>query len=64
MDHLINENEGFERQYNNPGAIINTDKRSLENYKKKKAKEKEFQVLKKEVSDIKDMLSVIIKKLG
>jgi hypothetical protein len=56
--------DGFERSNSNPGAVLNSDRQALEAYKKKKMKNKEIDNLKKEVSDIKEMLCKILDKIG
>lgn len=55
--------DGFIRDEKNLGAILNTDNNSLKSYKLKKQKQKEFDDLKTEVSDIKNMLTTILEKL-
>jgi hypothetical protein len=56
--------DGFKRSIDNPGAVINTDNAALQAYKLKKNKEKEIDVLKQDVNDIKVMLAAILNKLG
>jgi len=56
--------ENFIRSKTNPGAVLNKDDKGLEAYKKKKTKDKEVQILKKEVSEIKYMLSKILEKMS
>lgn len=60
----------YVRDQNNPGAVLNTDNRALDAYKKQKAKMKrdnetteEINNLKTEVSDIKSMLHLILERL-
>ena len=55
--------DGFIRDRNNPGAVINTDNSALQAYKLKKQKDKEVDLLKEEVKDIKQMLTLILDKL-
>lgn len=62
--------DSFVRDQNNPGAVLNTDNRALDAYKKQKAKMKrdnetaaEINNLKTEVSDIKSMLHLILERL-
>ena len=55
--------DGFIRDMNNPGAVINTDNEALKAYKFKKQKYKEIDNIKEEVKDIKNMLSLILDKL-
>jgi len=55
--------DGFIRDMNNPGAVINTDNSALQAYKLKKQKDKEVDTLKEEVKDIKQMLTLILEKL-
>lgn len=58
--------DGFVRQKDNPGAIINVDKNGLEAYKLKreaeKRKEEDINNLREEMSDIKDMLRQLLEK--
>lgn len=56
--------DGFVRDNNNPGAVINVDNQALKAYKAKKNKDKEFDVLKQEVKDIKSLLNKILEKLN
>lgn len=56
--------DGFIRDNNNPGAALNTDNDALKAYKLKKQKDKEIEILKSDVSEIKHMLSAILQKLG
>jgi hypothetical protein len=56
-------NDGFMRDSNNPGAVLNTDNASLKAYKLQKNKQKEFDNLKEEVSEIKSMLHLILERL-
>lgn len=55
--------DGFMRDINNSGAVINTDDGALQAYKLKKQKYKEIDNLREEVKDIKNMLSLILDKL-
>lgn len=54
----------FVRDSNNPGAVLNTDQDALEAYKLRKKNANKLHQLEKEVSDIKNMLSLILTKLG
>jgi hypothetical protein len=54
----------FVRQSDNPGAALNTDKRGLEAYKKRKERENEINNIKQEVADIKNLLQQILNKVG
>jgi hypothetical protein len=56
--------DGFMRDMNNPGAVINTDNNALQAYKLKKQKDKEIDNLKNEVKDIKRLLEILIDKIG
>lgn len=60
-------NEGFVRDINNPGAVINTDNAGLEAYKLKKSRNKELDMMKSdlkefksEISELKDMMKKIL----
>lgn len=62
--------DGYVRDKNNTGAVLNTDNAALEAYKRQKAKHKnlenklnEIDEIKKDVTDIKNMLSLIIEKI-
>jgi len=62
--------DGYVRDKNNSGAVLNTDNAALEAYKRQKAKHKnlenklnEIDEIKKDVTDIKNMLSLIIEKI-
>lgn len=54
----------FIRDINNQGAVINTDNGALNAYKLQKKKNKEIDNLKQEVTDIKNMLHLILEKLN
>lgn len=56
--------DGFERSKANPGAVINTDNSALKAYKLKKNKDREVEILRSEVSEMKTMLAAILAKLG
>lgn len=56
--------DGFVRDPNNPGAVINTDNAALKAYKLTKQKNKEVEQLKQDVNNIKNMLSLILTKLN
>lgn len=65
--------DGFVRDTENPGAVINTDNRGLAAYKLRKKKNKQIDglhekveqldQLHKEVAEIKDMLRTIAEKI-
>ena len=62
--------DGYVRDKINSGAVLNTDNAALEAYKRQKAKHKnlenklnEIDEIKKDVTDIKNMLSLIIEKI-
>lgn len=57
-------NDGFKRVPENPGAVINTDNAALKAYKAKKNKDREIDLLKEEVKDMKAMLAAILGKLS
>jgi hypothetical protein len=56
------------RQEDNPGAIINVDKSSLQAYKLRreaeKRKENDINMLREEVTELKSMLSLILEKIS
>jgi hypothetical protein len=60
--------DGFMRQENNPGAVINVDNSALVAYKKKKEAElrkvNDINNLREEMTDIKFMLSQILEKIN
>jgi hypothetical protein len=60
--------DGFVRQEDNPGAIINVDKGSLQAYKLRreaeKRKENDINMLREEVTELKSMLSLILEKIS
>ena len=60
--------DGFVRQEDNPGAIVNIDKNGLQAYKLRreaeKRKENDINTLRDEVTDIKNMLSQILEKIN
>ena len=55
--------EKFVRDPYNTGAVLNTDNTALKAYKLQKNKQKEFENLKEEVSEIKSMLNLILERL-
>ena len=60
--------DGFVRQEDNPGAIVNIDKHGLQAYKLRreaeKRKENDINILREEVSEVKFMLSQILEKIS
>jgi predicted transcriptional regulator with HTH domain len=54
--------DGFVRDVNT-GSLFNTDNNGLKAYKLKKQKNKEIDILKDEVKDIKNMLTLILEKI-
>lgn len=58
------EDKFLERMESNPGAVLNTDNSGLQAYKRRKNKDKEIDNMKKEISDIKTMLSMILEKVS
>jgi predicted transcriptional regulator with HTH domain len=54
--------DGFVRDVNT-GNLLNTDNNGLKAYKLKKQKNKEIDILKDEVKDIKNMLTLILEKI-
>lgn len=60
----MKEDEVFVRMEDNPGAVVNTDNAGLQAYKRRKNKDKEIDNMKKEISDIKTMLSMILEKVS
>lgn len=62
--------DGYIRDKSNKGAVLNTDNAALEAYKKQKNKQKlldnklnEIDDIKKDVTQIKNMLSLILEKI-
>jgi len=63
----------FVREYDNPGAVINTDTRGLAAYKLRKQKSKQINELagnvkqidemQQEIADIKQILQMIVEKI-
>lgn len=60
--------DGFVRQEDNLGAIVNVDNSGLQAYKLKreaeKRKESDINTLREEMSDVKNMLSQILEKIS
>ena len=60
--------DGFVRQEDNPGAIINVDKNGLQAYKLRreaeKRKENDINNLREEMSELKDMLKQLLEKIN
>lgn len=60
--------DGFVRQEDNLGAIINVDRSSLQAYKLRreteKRKENDINMLREEVTELKSMLSLILEKIS
>ena len=60
--------DGFVRQEDNPGAIINVDKNGLQAYKLRreaeKRKENDINNLREEMSEVKDMLRQLLEKIS
>lgn len=58
----------FERQKNNPGALINTNNQGLKAYREARSNmlkgQQEFEKLKTDVSEIKEVLAAILEKLN
>lgn len=52
--------DGFARQQDNPGSVVNTDKRGLDAYKKRKQRENEINTLKEEMTEIKSLLKQLL----
>lgn len=66
----MRDKDGFVRDPNNPGLVINTDNNALQAYKQQKAHQKrisnrldEIDSLKGEVKEIKQMLNLILERL-
>lgn len=62
--------DGFIRDPNNRGAVLNTDNTALQAYRKKKAHQKaittkldEVESIKKDVKEMKQMLNLILERL-
>ncbi len=56
--------DGFIRDQNNPGAVVNTDLGALAAYKLQKNKNKEIDNLKQEVNELKSVLYQILEKVS
>jgi len=56
--------DGFVRDQGNNGAVINTDMGALAAYKLQKNKNKEIEVLKEEVKELKSVLYQILEKVS
>jgi hypothetical protein len=60
--------DGFMRQEDNSGAIVNVDKNALHAYKLKRereqSKENDINMLREEVTELKSMLSLILEKIS
>lgn len=58
--------DGFVRQEDNPGAIVNVDKNGLQAYKLRreadKRKENDINILRDEVAELKSMLKQLLEK--
>lgn len=58
----------YKRLEDNPGAVINTDVQALKAYKAKKAAmikhREEFEDMKQDVKELKQMLSLIMEKIN
>lgn len=57
-------NEKFVRDKSNPGAIINTDTDALIAYKRQKLKNKEIDIIKADVLELKLMMQLLLEKLN
>ena len=56
--------DGFVRDEYNDGAVINTDMTALSAYKLQKNKNKEIDILKEEVKELKSVLYQILEKVS
>jgi hypothetical protein len=60
--------DGFVRQLDNGGAIVNVDKNALQAYKLRreaeKRKDNDINILREEVTEVKFMLSQILEKIS
>lgn len=56
--------DGFIRDESNPGSVVNTDLGALAAYKLQKSKNKEIDVLKQEVKELKSVLYQILEKVS
>ena len=58
----------FERQKNNPGALLNTNNQGLKAYREARSNmlkgQQEFEKLKSDVSEIKKAIAAILEKLN
>ena len=52
--------DGFVRQQDNPGSVVNTDRGALEAYKKRKNRDSEINTIKEEVKEIKSLLKQLL----
>lgn len=57
------EEHKYLRQSNNPGAIVNTDKKALEQYKARRNQSKEINSIKEEVLEVKQTMAKILQIL-
>jgi hypothetical protein len=61
-------NESLKRSQSNPGAVVNVDNHGLRTYREArdrvKQKNKDFEQMKTDVSELKSMMSQILEKLN
>jgi hypothetical protein len=61
-------NESINRLQSNPGAIVNVDNTGLKLYREARSKlteeKKQFEQMKNDVSELKEMMSQILEKLN
>lgn len=59
--------DGFVRSPINPGAVLNTDSGALQAYRAKKQslkrRDEEIETLKKDMSEIKGLLSILVERI-
>lgn len=57
------EEHKYLRQSNNPGAIVNTDKKALEQYKARRNQSREINNIKEDVNEVKRTMEKILQIL-
>lgn len=64
----MNSNENLKRLGSNPGAVVNTDHPGLKAYREAREKvrqrNKDFENMKTEITELKSMMSQILEKLS
>ena len=54
--------DGYIRQNNNKGSVLNTDNKAAELYKAKRSKYNEINTIKEEMQEIKSLLKQLLEK--